>query len=801
MKQHVQVAVIGGGVVGCSVLYHLTKLGLSDVVLIERSELTSGSTWHAAGGMHTMNNDPVVSKLQKYTIDLYKEIEELSEVDCGVHRSGGFMLAEDEARLDVLKNLRGMGKYMGIELEFADLSEVAERCPIVDTNHFIAALWDPNEGHVDPWGVTNAYAKSARIGGAEIYRNTKVESLTPRADGGWDITTDKGVIQAEKVVNAAGLWAREVGRMVGIELPVLAMEHHYLITEDIPALQRSAEEMPHCIDFSGEIYIRQEGKGVLLGTYEKDCVPWSPHTTPWDFGHELLEPAYDRIAGNVTLGFEHFPVLEEAGIKKWINGPFTFSPDGNPLVGPVPGLSNFYTACAVMAGFSQGGGVGLVLANWIVNGDPGIDAYPMDVARFGDYTTQGYTREKVREFYSRRFSITYPNEELPAGRPFRTSPIYSRLQASHAYFGAYRGMEIAQWFAPSAAEAYETPTFHRSNAFEHVGREVVNVRDNVGLYDTTAYGRHEIAGPGATAMLDKILANRLPKPGRIALSPMLNESGMLLGDLSIANLDNERYWIIGNMATEEVHQRWFHQHKPDGVTVRRMNRELVGLSVIGPNSRAVMQKLTHEDLSNEAFPFRSIRQVEVGMATPWIDRMTFSGELGYELWMDPHDQGYLYDRIMQAGAGYDIGLCGNRAILSMRMEKGWGAWLLEYRPIYTSIEARMDLFVKPDKGDFIGRDAFLKQQQETPKLKLIQLELDTDIDCHHDEPISHDGKVVGWVTSGGYGHYVKKSLALGYVPSELAEETNFQVEILGEQITAQRLPKAPWDPTGTRMRS
>ncbi|MDH3378831.1 MAG: FAD-binding oxidoreductase, partial [Gammaproteobacteria bacterium] len=283
MKKHVQVAVIGGGVVGCSVLYHLTKLDLTDAVLIERSELTSGSTWHAAGGMHTMNNDPVVSKLQKYTIDLYKEIEELSEVNCGVHRSGGFMLAEDEARLDVLKNLRGMGKYMGIELEFADLSEVAERCPIIDTSHFIAALWDPNEGHVDPWGVTNAYAKSARIGGAEIYRNTKVEALAPRADGGWDVTTDQGVIHAEKVVNAAGLWAREVGRMAGIELPVLAMEHHYLITEDIPALQQASEEMPHCIDFSGEIYIRQEGKGVLLGTYEKECVPWSPHTTPWDF--------------------------------------------------------------------------------------------------------------------------------------------------------------------------------------------------------------------------------------------------------------------------------------------------------------------------------------------------------------------------------------------------------------------------------------------------------------------------------------------------------------------------------------
>ncbi len=803
MKDHVQVAVIGGGVVGCSVLYHLTKVGLKDVVLLERSELTSGSTWHAAGGMHTMNNDPTVAKLQKYTIDLYKEIEEISEVDCGVHRSGGFMLAEDEARLDVLKAMRGMGKYMDINMEFADLKDVADRCPIIDTSHFIGALWDPNEGHVDPWGVTNAYAKSARIGGAEIYKNTKVESLTQRSDGTWDVVTNQAKIHAEKVVNAGGLWAREIGRMVGLELPVLAMEHHYLITENLSAVENLQDEMPHCIDFSGEIYIRQEGQGVLLGTYEKDCKPWSPHTTPWDFGHELLEPAYERVAGNIEVGFKHFPVLEEAGIKKWINGPFTFSPDGNPLVGPVPGLQNFYCACAVMAGFSQGGGVGLVLANWIADGDPGMDAFPMDVARYGDYCTQSFTREKVKEFYSRRFTITYPNEELPAARPYRATPIYPRLKEHNAFFGAYRGIEIAQWFAPSAEEAFETPTFHRSNAFEHVAKEIKNVRENVAIYETSSYGRHEISGSGATEMLDKILANKLPKPGRIALSPMLNERGMLMGDVTVANISHpgsERFFIIGNMATEEIHQRWFHDHKPSGVTVRRMNREMVGLSVVGPNSRAVLQKLTNEDLSNEAFPFRTIRQLNIGMAQVSMDRMTFSGELGYELWMDPHDQLYLFDLIMQAGKEFNIGLCGNRAILSMRMEKGWGVWLAEYRPSYNAIESGMHVFVKPGKGDFIGRDAFLKQQKQGSEYTLIQLELDTDIDCHHDEAISHNGEVVGWVTSGAYGHYVGKSLALGYVPTTLAGETDFAVEILGQIKPAKRLSEAPYDPSGLRMR-
>ena len=452
MKSHTQVVVIGGGVVGASVLYHLTKAGWKDVVLIERAELTSGSTWHAAGGMHTINGDPNVAKLQQYTINLYKEIEEISGQSCGVHVTGGLMLAATPQRLDWLKMTQARGRYLGMQLDLVSMDEAARLMPLIDKRHFVGALHDPIEGHVDPYGVTVAYAKSAQIAGAEIYRQTRVAELVARPDGSWDVITQKGNIRAEHVVNAGGLWAREVGRMAGLELPVLAMEHQYLITEDMPELKPGDKEQLHVIDFDGEIYIRQERGGMLMGTYERAGKPWSERETPWDFGQDLLPNDLDRIAPSLEIGFEHFPAIGRAGIKRVINGPFTFAPDGNPLIGPVRGLRNFWVACGVMAGFSQGGGVGLALANWMTQGDPGADVWGMDVARFGDFATLAYTNAKVRENYSRRFRIRFPNEELEAARPLRTTPIYEDLKARNAVFGDYWGLEHALWFAPQRSE-------------------------------------------------------------------------------------------------------------------------------------------------------------------------------------------------------------------------------------------------------------------------------------------------------------------------------------------------------------
>jgi len=803
MKSHAKVVVIGGGVVGASVLYHLTKAGWKDVLLIERAELTSGSTWHAAGGMHTVNGDPNVAKLQQYTIELYKEIEAISGQSCGVHITGGIMLAGTRERLDWLKMAKARGRYLGMDLEIISVDEAAKLFPLMDKKHFVGAMYDPIEGHVDPYGVTHAYAKSAQIGGAEIVRHTRVTDLKQRQDGTWDVITDHGNVHAEHVVNAGGLWAREVGRMVGLELPILAMEHQYLITGDMPELAGKKEQL-HAIDFEGEIYIRQERGGMLMGTYERAGVPWSEHTTPWDFGQDLLENDLERIAPSLEVGFQHFPALEGAGIRKVVNGPFTFAPDGNPLIGPVRGLPNFWVACGVMAGFSQGGGVGLALSHWMVDGDPGADVWGMDVARYGDWTTMAYTNAKVRENYSRRFSIRFPNEELPAARPLRTTPVYEKLQAANAVFGDYCALEHPLWFAPTAAEAVDHVSFRRSNAHAHVGAECVAVRDGVGLLEISNYGKFEVQGPGAAEWLSKVMANKVPAVGRIVLSPMLNERGKLIGDFTMCRIATDHFFLVGTYAAETYYMRWFERHMPPiGVTIRPCAMQYVGLSVAGPKSRELLQTLVRDDLSTAAFPFMSFRRMEVGMVPAYVGRVSFTGDLGYEMWVTTDWQRALYDSLLEAGEPHGLKLFGGRALNAMRIEKSFGSWAREYRPIYGPYEAGLGRFVDLNKGDFIGRAAALEEKQSGGALRLVGFKVEaSDADAIGDEPIWHDGKVVGWVTSGAYGHRVGSSLALGYVPAAVASATDgFEIEIIGERHKATRLTGAAFDSSGALMRT
>jgi dimethylglycine dehydrogenase len=800
MKSHVRVAVIGGGVVGCSVLYHLTKLGWKDVVLLERDELTCGSTWHAAGGIHTLNGDPNVAKLQKYTIELYKEIEEISGQSCGVHLPGGLVLAGTAERMDWIRMAEARSRYLGLDAHVVSIDEAARRMPLLDKKYFVGALYDPLEGHLDPSGTTYAYAKAATKQGAEIYRKTKVEDLMQRLDGGWDIVTNQGAIVADHVVNCGGLWAREVGRMVGLELPILAMEHQYLITEDIPNLP--AEELPHLIDFEGEIYLRQERKGVLLGTYEQGGVPWSPKNTPWNFSAELLPPDLDRIATNLEVGFQHFPALADAGIKQIINGPFTFAPDGNPLVGPVRGMRNYWVACGVMAGFSQGGGVGLALANWMIEGDPGFDVFAMDVARYGDWATLAYTNAKVRENYGRRFRVTFPNEELTAARPLRTSPLYDRMKAANAVFGSSFGLEYPLWFAPPGTEPVEQITFQRSNAHEHVAAECRAVRENVGVLETSGYAKYEVFGPGAEAFLNHVMPNRMPALGRIVLSPMLNANGKLIGDFTIARIGGERFHIFGSGPAEDFHMRWWESHMPSsGVTLRSLRSSLMGLSIAGPKARDLLASLTNEDLSTEAFPFMSYKRMDIGMVPAFVGRISFTGDLGYEFWVSPDYHVALYDTLL--GAGFGVKHVGMRALNSMRLEKSFGTWAREYRPIYGPYEAGLGRFVNLKKGDFIGREAAAREKETGGKVKLVTLLLEEfGADVTGDEPVAYDGKTIGWVTSGGYAHWSGQSVALAYVPADLATRNDaFAIEVLGAPRRATISAEAPFDPTGTRMRA
>ncbi len=810
MTEQARVVVIGGGVVGASILYHLTKKGWSDVMLLERSDLTSGSTWHAAGGMHTINGDPNVAKLQQYTISLYKEIEELSGQDIGLHMTGGVMMAATEDRFDWLKSVYAKGKYLGMdELEIITPERAAELMPLLDPSQFVGALYDPIEGHCDPYGVTHAYAKAARKNGATVKTQTKVESLSQAPDGTWHIHTNTGVIIAEHVVNAGGLWAREVGRMVGLELPVLAMEHMYLLTDDMPEVaeinEKTGAEVLHAVDFDGEIYLRQERGGMLMGTYEKACVPWSERTTPWEFGHELLEPDLDRIAPSLEVGFQHFPAFQNAGIRRIINGPFTFAPDGNPLVGPIKGMTNYWSACAVMAGFSQGGGVGLALSNWIVDGDPGFDVWAMDVSRFGDYANMAYTNARVRENYSRRFSIRFPNEELEASRPLLTTPIYDVLKEKGAQFGASYGLETALWFAPEGVE--ENFSWRRSTDFEHVAAEVASVRNAVGLSEISNFAKYRITGAGAAAWLDGMLGCKLPQIGRMTLAPMLKQDGRVIGDFSLARLAEDEFFIVGSGLAENYHMRWFLAHLPTegGVNIHAEGLGLTGLTIAGPKARAVLAKLTSDDVSHEAFGFMSIREMDLGMVPALVGRVSYTGDLGYEIWVKPEYQRRLFDDILEAGAEWDISLFGGRALNALRLEKNFGSWGREFRPIYYPHECGLDKFIAFDKtADFIGKKSALDAKQNNAgKYRLRSFVIEArDGDVIGDEPISFNGEVCGWVTSGGFAHGSSVSVAMGYVPAEYAEiEEGWFVELLSEMISAKMQKQPLFDSNMSRMRS
>ena len=850
MKTNTQVVVIGGGVVGASILYHLTKNGWTDVVLLERTELTAGSTWHSAGGMHTLNGDPNVAKLQQYTIELYKEIEKVSGQDCGIHITGGVMLADTPERADWLKSTHAKGRYLGMDTELISVAEAKEMHPIFDEQYFVGAMWDAHEGHVDPTGVTHAYAKAARMNGAEVYRDTWAHGMSRAPNGGWNIQTirtstgeDLEEIHCEHVVNAGGLWGREVGRMAGIELPILAMAHQYILTEDLPQVAEinasTGKELLHAVDFGGEIYMRQEAGGLLLGTYEPNGIPWSPTETPWDFGMQLLAPDLEHLAPQLQQGFDHFPIFADAGIRSVVNGPFVFSPDGNPCLGPVRGLPGYWSATAIMAGLSQGGGVGLALANWITEGDPGHDIWGMDIARFGDFNTMAFTDTKVRENYGRRFRITFPNEFLPAGRGLQTSPIHDRLVEANAVFGNSYGLESAQWFQAQGKEPVEEVTWYRSNAWDQVRSETLAVRGGVGLIDTTGFAKFSFSGPGARAWLDHTLAGRIPKPGRMSLTPMTNHNGKLIGDLTVAclpatpgaaegplstptsgatgntNADGERFMMFGSGITTRYYQRYFESLLPtDGsVTYRTLGYELCGLSIAGPQSRELLSRLTIDDVSNEAFGFMGFRELELGWAKVMCGRVSFSGDLGYEFWMPASYQRYVFDQLLDAGSdlGVDnrgVRLFGSKALDSLRLEKSFGSWAREYRPIYDPFEANLGRFVQMDK-QFIGRDALLDIVENGPERQLCTWTIDVppgvgigNADVIGDEPIWLDGDVVGWVTSGGFAHHSDVSVAMGYVPSKHAETSSgWQIEILGVMREARLQSEPIWDAGAEAMRS
>ncbi|MBI4883406.1 MAG: GcvT family protein [Actinobacteria bacterium] len=810
MKDEARVVVIGGGIVGVAVLYHLTKLGWNDVVLVERKQLTAGSTWHAAAGFHSLNGSLSMARLQAYSIQTYDEVEAISGQDVGMHRTGSVACAATPEWWDFLKVVSELNRTLGIESYLIDGDEVPKHSRIIDASQVIGALVDPADGYLDPFGATHAYAKAARLAGAEVYQQTLVTALQRNDDDTWNVVTDQGTIHAEHVVNAGGLWAREVAAMAGHRVPLVPYEHHYLVTEPLAEIRAQTSESMTTVDLDGGIYVREEVGGLLFGVYEHGPTPWSLGGTPWTYGEsELLSPRLDALAPTLEHAFRRFPLMQNAGIKNVVNGPFTFTPDGNPLVGPVRGLPNYWLACGCMAGFSQSGGIALALAQWMITGEPDGDTFAMDPARFGSFANDAYALETSTQFYEWRFKVPFPNEPWPAGRPAKTTPIYDLQLQAGGVFAAMAAVEVPMWFARAGEVAHDIPSFSRGNNFAAVAAEVGRATSAAGLIDISSYSKFEVSGPGARAWLDSLLASTLPSAGRGRLAVMLSDRGSIIGDFTLFCLPSpldgsERFLLTGSGPVQEWHMRWFHRYLPaPGVTVRNVTDELMGVAVVGPRSRDVLQRLTRHDLSAAAFTFMSVAEMDIGRAPAIVDRVSLTGELGFEVWVPTMYHRSLYTQLLTVGADDGIGNVGALALLSMRLEKGFGIWGREFSSDYRPVQNDMHHFVAADKRAFVGRDATLADQARGASARLVTLEVAaTTSDATGFEPVYLGDRTVGYVTSGGFGHRTQKSLALAYINADdISPTANYEVPLIGVRHPATLLVETPFDPSGSRMRS
>ena len=803
MKSHAQAVVIGGGLIGCSILYHLTKLGWKDVVLLERDELTSGSTWHAAAGIHGLHDNNNITRIQNYTMNLYKELETLTGQGCGIFQPGSLYLAQTENREHQLRLQEAKAKYYGLNFHEISRNEAERLHPLVDFDGVRTIMYEPDGGNVDPSGVTNAYANGARQNGAEIYRFTPVTETEQLLDKSWLIKTDKGNIKTEVVINAAGLWGREVGKMAGLDLPLLPAEHQYFVTETIPEIESIGRRLPSIADRDGEYYLRQEGNGLLVGAYEKDVKLWAELETPSGFGHELFPDDLERIEENVLRAISRVPVLGGAGIKRVINGPMIWSPDSNALFGPVPELDGYYLCNGIIPGFSQSGGLGELLAEWIITGEPHLDIFSWDLARFGTWADKKFTKSRVKDQYSNRFAIHFPNEERSAGRPVRTRPAYSTQKELGAVFGLNYGWEHPLWFSKEP-NTVDSNGFTRQNWHEPVGIECNMLRNSVGVIDISNFAKYLVSGDGSESWLNSIFANRMPKNiGRSCLTPLIGKRGGIAGDFTVTHLEKDKFLIIGSGMAERYHSRYFKSVPlPGNVSFESITEKMCGFNVAGPKSREMLSRLSNADFSTELFPFMTAKRINLLGLSVIAVRVSFTGDLGWELYCETEDQVELYNSLVTTAQELNGGPIGSRALMSLRIEKGYGSWSREYSPEYWPQEVGLSKLIKLDK-DFLNKEAYIKIKDKKPRemLRIIEV-VDAKIaDATGGEPIfSVDGAPIGRVTSGAYCAGVGKSLALVFIKSSIID-VEMHVMILGKPHLAKLLDEPPFDPKGLKLRS
>ena len=815
MKTQARVVVIGGGVVGVSTLYHLAKKGWTDVVLVERKELTSGSTWHAAGLLPLFNMSYSVGQLHKYAVNFYPSLEDETGLKVGFSQVGNIRLAMNRDRMDEYHQYAAVAATIGVQVDFLTPGEVKAIWPLCDTEGLIGAIRHPQDGYIQPADVTMAMAKGARDRGAEIYRQTKVTAIERTPAGEWLVRTDKGDITCEHVVSATGNFARQTGAMVGLDIPSIPVEHQFIVTEPHPEVvkrhQQGLPEMGVLREPDGSWYMREEAGGLLLGPYEHGAPCCYVDGPPDDCENELFNADLDRLEPHIEAAINRVPAFGEVGVKEVFNGAIAYTPDGSPMVGPAWDRPNFWINEGHSFGITAAGGAGWQIAEWIIDGAPTIDMMGVDPRRFGDYATKEYLIAKNEEAYANVFVIHYPDEERPAGRPLRMAPCYGRMKALGAVFGQKFGWERPNWFAPEGTPRKDHWSFRRSKWFGPVGGECRNVAENVGLLDMTAFAKCRISGPGAEAWLDRIVANRLPqKTGRIILGHALNKAGGVHSEFTILRQGGDSFYLVSAGAFTRIDHDYLKKHLPDGGGVRfdDLTNQTGVLVVAGPKARELMGRVSKADFSNQAFPWLSGQDIQVGLAPVNAMRVNYVGELGWELHHPMEYQNHVFDALMAAGEDLGLKPFGIRAMDSMRIEKSYRMVGTEMSIEYAAFESGLQRFVHPGKGDFIGRDALVAWRQRGFGNQMVTLEIEgvTDADSHVDplggNPVFRAGNMVGRVTGGNYGFRVGKSLALAMVPPDMAETGNtFDIDILDDRKQATVIQESPYDPENTRLRA
>jgi dimethylglycine dehydrogenase len=809
MKSHAQVVIIGGGAVGCSALYHLTQLGVTDAVLLERDELTAGSTWHAAGNCPNFSTSWNLIKLQRHSSRLYAGLAARVGYDINYHITGSIRLAHTQDRVDEFRHVVSQARAQGIEFAMLTPAEIRERHPFLGTDDIRAALYDPYDGDIDPAQLTQALAKGARDAGAQIHRQTRVTAIERTPAGEWRITTSKGVITAAKVINAAGYRGGEVAAMVGEYLPIVTLSHQYLVTEDIPELvARGAARLPLVRDPDVSYYLRQERHGLILGPYEWQATAHWLNGIPDEFANQLFEDDTGRIEKYIEAACARVPILGSVGIKTIINGPIPYAPDGNPLIGPAPGLPGFYHCCAFTFGIAQAGGAGKIIAEWVAHGQPEWDMWPLDSRRYLPCHNQKFALAKAIETYQHEYGLGYPVEERPAGRPAKASPANLRLAAKGAKFGARGGWERAVYF-PLATDPQEQPelSFRRPRWHTAIARECEAVQQRVAVLDLPGFTKFEVSGPGAGEWLDRMVAGVVPKVGRTALNYFCAPNGGIVTEMTITALQPERYWLISAAAGERHDEHWLREHLPSGgraVQIDNQSARFGTLIVVGPRSRELLSLLTRADLSNEAFPWLSVRHIEIGYTKAIALRVNYVGELGWELHLPMEHLLSVYDMLFEAGERFGIRDYGLYAMESLRLEKCYRSWKADLTTEYTPFMASLDRFVKLDKaGGFIGQEALRREAARGARERFVPLIVDADDADAAPVSIVYSGdETVGLVTSGGYGYRLKQSIALAYLRSDLAiAGTVLGVDILGTRRKAVVAAEPLYDPQNMRLRA